>query len=194
MSATPKNRTDYTALAKSLHWLVAIGMVGVFTLGLVMTDIPGITPTKLRLYNWHKWLGVTLLALSVARIVWRLFNTPPPLPSQTPRLQRMAAAAMHHGLYVATLAVPLLGYCYSLAAGYPVEYFGVVELPVLFGKSPEWTEPLKAAHSLSAYALALAVMAHAGAALLHHFRDHDGVLFRMLPRRWAQHPRASLKE
>lgn len=194
MSATPNNRTDYTGVAKGLHWLVAIGLVGVFTLGMVMTDIPGITPTKLRLYNWHKWLGMTLLALSVARIIWRLFNPPPPLPSQTPRFQRMAATAMHHGLYVVTLAVPLLGYGHSLAAGYPVVYFGMIELPVLFGKAPEWIEPLKASHSLSAYALALAVMAHAGAAILHHFRDHDGLLLRMLPRGWLQRPRASLKE
>lgn len=172
----------YTAVAKGLHWVVALGMVTALGLGWVMTDIPGITPTKLKYFNWHKWLGVTLLGLSLLRLAWRIFHRPPALPAAMAPWQRLAANGMHHVLYLATLLVPISGYLYTLAAGYPVVYLGLVELPVLFGKMPEWVEPLKAAHHFSAYGLAAAVLAHVGAALLHHFRDHDGVLLRMLPR------------
>ncbi len=174
--------TDYTAVAKSLHWLIALGLITAFALGWVMTEIPGITPTKLKYYNWHKWLGVTLLALSLLRIVWRAFHRPPALPNTLTRWQRLAATGMHYLLYLATLGVPITGYLYTLAAGFPVVYLGLVELPVLYGKTPEWIEPLKDLHELSAYGLAAAVLAHAGAALWHHFAQGDPVLRRMLPR------------
>ena len=53
----------YTIPAIVLHWLLALLIIGTFTLGLVMTDIPGITPSKLKYFNWHKWAGVTVLLL-----------------------------------------------------------------------------------------------------------------------------------
>ena len=186
MNKPDRSTTEYNPVAKGLHWLIAIGLLGAFALGSIMTDIPGITPTKLKYYNWHKWLGVTLLALSLARIAWRVLNPPPPLPAHMSRLQVLLSKAMHHSLYLATLAIPVLGYLYTLAAGFPVVYFGVIELPVLFGKTPAWIEPLKQAHSLSADLLLVAVGAHVAAALWHHFRDHDGLLFRMLPRAFSK--------
>ena len=67
----------YTLPAVVLHWLIAIGIIGTFTLGVVMTDIPGITMAKIRYTNWHKWAGVTVLALAALRLLWRLFNHPP---------------------------------------------------------------------------------------------------------------------
>ena len=63
----------------SLHWLIAVLIIGAFTLGLVMTDIPGLTPTKLRYFSWHKWAGVTVLALAALRLLWRLAHRPPRL-------------------------------------------------------------------------------------------------------------------
>ena len=54
----------YSLPAIVLHWLIAFLIIGTFTLGLVMTDIPGLTPTKLRYFSWHKWAGVTVLALA----------------------------------------------------------------------------------------------------------------------------------
>ena len=186
MNKPGRSTTEYSPVAKGLHWLIAIGLLAAFALGTIMTDMLGITPTKLRYYNWHKWLGVTLLALSLARIAWRVLNPPPALPAHMSRLHVVLSKAMHHSLYLATLAIPVLGYLYTLAAGFPVVYFGVIELPVLFGKTPAWIEPLKQAHSLSADLLLLAVGAHVAAALWHHFHDHDGLLFRMLPRAFSK--------
>jgi hypothetical protein len=77
-----------------LHWLIAVLIIGAFTLGLVMTDIPGLTPTKLRYFSWHKWAGVTVLLLATLRLLWRLRTARRPIP---PRCRLAARAA--HGLH-----------------------------------------------------------------------------------------------
>src|ERR1700743_1761227 len=75
-------RESYTRTAIAFHWLIALLIVCGFALGWVMTDIPGFTPTKLRYFSWHKWIGVTVFALAVVRILWRA--TPPPPADAAP--------------------------------------------------------------------------------------------------------------
>ena len=133
----------YTTTAIVLHWLIAVLIIGAFTLGLVMTDIPGISPTKLKYFSWHKWAGVTVLVLATVRLRWRLKNRPPALPEAMPAWQRSAAHGLHHLLYVLIFAVPISGYFYTLAAGFPVVYFGLFQLPVLIAKNPALAETLK---------------------------------------------------
>jgi len=171
----------YTKTAISLHWLIALLIVAAFGLGLVMTDIPGLTPTKLKYYSWHKWLGVTVFALACARLLWRRVNAPPPPPATMPLWQVKAADAVHVLLYILLFAVPLSGYFYSLAAGVPVVYLGVLPLPVLIGPDPALKPILKTVHYVLTMTLAAGVLAHAAAALKHHFIDRDDVLKRMLP-------------
>lgn len=172
----------YDGVAILLHWLIAAALVANFALGITMVDIPGITPAKLKYFNWHKWAGVTILALVTLRLLWRLFHRPPALPATMARWQRGLATATHWGLYGLMFAIPLSGYFYSLAAGFPVVWLGVVKLPVLIGPDPALKESLLTLHYLLNMALAGLVLAHAGAALKHHFIDRDGVLLRMLPR------------
>lgn len=171
----------YTRTAILLHWLTALLIIAAFTLGLVMTDIPGLTPTKLKYYSWHKWLGVTVFALACARLLWRGANTPPPPPPSMPAWQRKAADAVHILLYILLFAVPVSGYLYSLAAGVPVVYLGLIPLPVLMAPNPALKPLLKDLHFALTMLLAGAVAAHVLAALKHHFIDRDGVLKRMLP-------------
>src|SRR6202035_6038985 len=92
-------RESYTRTAIALHWLIALLIIGGFWLGWVMTDIPGFTPTKLRYFSWHKWIGVTVFALALVRIVWRLTHRAPPLPADMPALQRVVSHAVHGLLY-----------------------------------------------------------------------------------------------
>lgn len=173
--------TRYTYTAMLLHWLIAVLVVAAFTLGLVMTDIPGLTPTKLRYFSWHKWLGVTVLLLAVLRVLWRLFHQSPAYPASMPRWQKSAANGLHLLLYLLIFAVPLSGYFYSLASGVPVMYLGLFELPVLIPASPELKPVLKGMHYWLNMLLAGSVGVHLAAALKHQFIDRDGVLRRMLP-------------
>jgi cytochrome b561 len=180
-TATQFTTVRYTGTAIALHWLMALGIIVAFGMGVTMTDIPGITPAKLQLFNWHKWLGVTLLALAVARALWRLTHAAPPLPVTMSSWQRIAAEWTHHALYALIFAVPLSGYLYSLAAGFPVVYLGVLPLPVLIEKNLELKPVLESVHYWLNMGMAALVLAHVGAALKHHWLDRDDVLRRMLP-------------
>ncbi len=171
----------YTRIAILLHWLIAVMIVGAFSLGLVMADMPGITPTKLKYFSWHKWSGITILALVCLRLLWRLAHRAPPYPAGMARWQQSAANGLHGLLYVLMFAVPVSGYFYTLAAGVPVVYFGLIALPVLIEPNPELKPILKEIHFWLNMLMAASVGAHVAAALKHHFVDKDGVLKRMLP-------------
>ena len=175
----------YTNTAVLLHWLIALLIVGTVTLGLVMTDIPGISPAKLRYFSWHKWAGVTVLFLACARMLWRVRHRPPALPEGMPAWQRRAAHGLHHLLYLLIFAVPLSGYFYTLATGYPVVYFGLFQLPVLIAKNKALADTLKPIHYWLNMGMAGLVGLHVLAALKHQFVDRDGTLRRMLPGRFS---------
>lgn len=172
----------YNGVAIMLHWLIAVAIVVAFGMGLTMTDMPGITPSKLRLFNYHKWLGVTVFALAALRLLWRLTHAAPPLPLSMPVWQRQIAEYTHYALYVLMFAIPFTGYSYSLAAGFPVVYLGILPLPVWMDPNPTLKPILKIVHFWLSMGMAALVFAHAGAALKHHFLDRDDILKRMLPR------------
>lgn len=171
----------YTKTAMLLHWLTALLVIAAFIMGLVMTSIPGFTPDKLRYFSWHKWLGVTVFALAVARVLWRLSHKPPAHPANMPAWQNHAASAVHGLLYLLIFAVPLSGYLYTLAAGVPVVYLGIWPMPAIIAPNPELTPLLRSVHYWLDMSMAALVLAHAGAALKHHLIDRDNVLRRMLP-------------
>ena len=98
----------YTSTAIALHWLLALAIVGSFSVGLYMADLP-LSPQKLKLYNWHKWAGTTILALSALRLLWRLSHRPP-ADTPMPAWQQGAAHATHGLLYLLFFAVPLVGW------------------------------------------------------------------------------------
>jgi len=172
----------YHGLSIILHWLLAIGLVSLFVVGNYMADLP-FSPTRLKLYNWHKWAGVTILALSVLRLQWRLAKRPPALPARIqaamPGWQTAAFHATHHLMYLLFFAVPLTGWAYSSAAGFPIVWFGVLPLPDFVPVDKALAEAIKPFHELTAFALAALVLAHVGAALKHQFIDRDRLLGRM---------------
>ena len=176
----------YSALAMALHWLLALGIVALFVLGVYMTDLP-FSPARLKLYNWHKWAGISFLLLSALRLVWRLVRRPPALPTQIeramPAWQTRAYHATHHALYALFFVVPLLGWAYSSAAGFPIVWFGQIALPDLLPADKALAELIKPLHELSAFALMGLAALHVAAALKHHWIDRDGLLQRMLPGR-----------
>lgn len=171
----------YTRTAVLLHWLIAVLIISAFALGVTMVDIPGITPTKLRYFSWHKWLGVTVLTLAAVRLLWRLTHPAPAYPDDMPRWQKHAAHRLHGSLYVLMFAVPVSGYFYSLAAGVPVVYLGVLPLPVFMEASEVWKPILKQTHYAFNMTLLVIVALHLAAALKHLFIDRDGMFRRMLP-------------
>jgi cytochrome b561 len=105
----------------------------------------------LRLYNWHKWAGVLILLLSVARLVTRLVKRPPELPaaiaSAMPGWQTQAYHSTQGMLCALFFAVPLLGWAYSLAAGFPIVLLGLLPLPDLVDANKALAETIKPWHA-----------------------------------------------
>lgn len=171
----------YHPVSIAFHWLLALAIVGSLAVGLYMTSLP-FSMTRLKLYNWHKWAGVLILVLSAARLLWRLKHRPPADPPG-PAWQQRAAHLAHGALYVLFFAVPLAGWAYSSAAGFPIVLFGVLPLPDFVPVNRELSEAIKPLHKWLAYGLAAVIVLHVAAALKHHFIDRDGLLQRMRPGR-----------
>jgi cytochrome b561 len=170
--------TRYTTPAIVLHWLVALLIFVGFPLGVYMHELP-LSPTKLQLYSYHKWIGITVLMLAGLRVVWRLTHRPPPLPDSVVRWQRQASAVVHGLLYVLILAIPLSGWLMSSAKGFPVVWFGVLPLPDLIGKDKALGDLLVEVHETLNFTLLALVVLHVGAALQHHFIERQPFLQRM---------------
>lgn len=181
------DNTSYTALAKLLHWGMALMMAGLVAMGFVMSDMP-LSPEKLQFYAWHKWAGVSVFMLVWLRLVWRVLNPPPPYPAtMSPWLQRFAHLG-HVALYGLMLIIPLSGWLMSSAKGVQTVWFGILPLPDLLEKDKALGHLLQEAHELLNFALLLLVAGHVAAALKHHWIDRDGILQRMLPTRRASQP------
>jgi len=172
----------YTRTAMSLHWLIALMLFGMFAFGLYMVELP-LSPQKLKFYSYHKWAGVTVFLLVLARLAWRITHRPPALPAGMPAWQVTAAKAGHHLLYLLMVIVPLSGWLMSSAKGFQTVWFGVLPLPDLLAKDEALGEALLLTHRLLNWFFMLVVAGHVVAALKHHFIDRDGLLSRMLPGR-----------
>ena len=181
---TASDSRRYSGIAIALHWVLALALVCIFSVGLYMADLP-FSPARLKLFNYHKWAGITILILSILRLVWRLTHRPPALPQTVtlamPDWQMKAYHATHYLMYALFFIVPLVGWAYSSAAGFPIVLFGVLPLPDFVGADKALSELIKPWHEITAFALAGLVVLHVGAAIKHHFIDKDGLLQRMLP-------------
>ncbi|WP_374565144.1 cytochrome b [Ideonella sp.] len=180
-NATPSTRSRYTGVAIGFHWLLALMIIVSFGVGWYMSDL-SMSPTRLKLFNWHKWAGITILALSALRLLWRLTHRPP-ADVAGPRWQQRMAHLTHWALYALFFLVPLAGWAYSSAAGFPVVWFGVLPLPDFVSPDKALAEVMKERHGVLAWTLGVLVLLHIGAALKHHFVDRDRLLDRMRPGR-----------
>jgi cytochrome b561 len=172
-------RTDrYTRVAIFFHWTIAAMVIFNLWLGLFHDSLP----KEWKVMPVHKATGITILALSVARLAWRLMNSPPPSPIDLPAWQRTAARASHWAFYALLIVLPVTGWMMSSGGNppRPLNWFGLFPIPYLpvdkalagFGHE---------AHEILGYLMAVLVVIHIGAALGHHLILRDSVLLRMLP-------------
>lgn len=174
--------SQYTPVAISLHWLMALLIIAGWGLGIYMHDLP-LSPQKLRYFSWHKWMGVTVFLLAIIRVAWLATHRALQSPPHTPLWQVQAARASHMLLYLLMFILPLSGWLMSSAKGVPTVYFGVLPIPDLLAKDKELGNILSEVHELLAYGLAVLAVIHIAAALKHQFIDRDDLIGRMLPRR-----------
>ena len=185
----------YNTVAVALHWAIALIIVGNIAGGVFMHNLPNSSPIKFDLYQLHKSFGLAVLALSLARLGWRLTHKVPALPERTPAWQRLGARAAHWGFYALMIATPLAGWAMVSVSptDIPTYLFGVIpvpHLPFFAGVADRAAaEDLFAeAHEYLAFAMLGLLALHIGAALKHRFLDRDSVLQSMAMatrREWA---------
>lgn len=178
-------RSDWHALSRALHWLIAALILAMAWLGLTMGDLPN-GPDKIATYALHKSIGLSILALAALRLLWRLQAGAPAPVAGTPRWQARIAGVTHVALYALLLALPLSGWLLNSAAGFPLQWFGLFNLPALAGRDEALHALAVQAHELLFWTLACLVVLHAAAALYHHLFLGDATLARMLPRGWLR--------
>lgn len=179
-----KNPPDrWGPVSQLLHWLVVLLLVVLAVVGLSLDSLPR-TPKYFWVYDLHKSTGLTLLALVLVRIGWRLLaGAPRPVPG-TPTWQARLASATHGLLYLLILAMPLSGWLFDSASGLrPLRWYGLAEVPKLVAPDERLAELGQDAHEWLFWLLLLVVIGHVAAALYHHVFQRDDTLRRMLPRR-----------
>ena len=176
-----KNTTErYGAVAKLLHWLIAIAIIGMLIVGYVMTHwLTG--ATRGQIIGMHKSMGLTILLLMIFRIIWRLTNKPPSLPHTIPKSQQRLARAMHFALYVLIIVTILVGWSMSGFGGHDTYFWGWFKATLPLTKNARLGAIGETLHYYLAWTIAIFVLLHAIAALHHHFRLKNNVLRSMWP-------------
>jgi cytochrome b561 len=174
-----KIQTRYGITAKILHWIVVALLLTQYLIGWLMPNIrrnmsPGIAMT------WHISIGTVILALIVARLVWRLTHPVAPESSLRP-YQRLISGAVHWLLYLLVLATTVSGWLFASARGWHVSWFFLVPFPMLTSGSQSLVHTLDGWHQNFEWALLILIGVHVAAAFLHLFYYRDGVMRRMLP-------------
>jgi cytochrome b561 len=173
------NDRQWGSVAKFFHWIIALAILGNGIFGLLMDE----ARSPMQKINWlalHKSIGLTVLALFLLRVLWRLADRRPQEES-TPRWQQLAARLTHGVLYVLIAALPLSGWWFNSLTGKPLQWFKLFNLPALVGANGDLSHLAHAVHEYLFWFLLLVLVAHVGAALKHHAFDRDNVLRRMLP-------------
>jgi cytochrome b561 len=173
----------YDRVAIALHWILVVGVLAQIALGLYLGEVPRNTPARTVWVNFHKSVGLTLAALILFRVFWRLTHRPPPLPASMPRWERIAARVNHAALYVCMVGMPLTGYVASNFSRFGVKYFNLAELEPWGVDDRRIYDVFNTAHKTLAVIFIALIALHVLAALKHAFIDRDRVLRRMWPER-----------
>ncbi|WP_395444974.1 YceI family protein [Caulobacter sp. UC70_42] len=183
------SRTRYTTVAIVIHWLIAAALIFQIILGWRMGDGPK-GPTTYALFQLHKSIGIAILLLSLARLAWRLFNTPPAAPEGQPKWEQVASKVVHVGFYVIMIGLPLTGWILVSTSRVPIPtlLFGTIPWPHIPGL-PElaagpkhlWHEIGELGHGVLVKVTYLLLILHLGAVAKHQILDKDEVFANMAP-------------
>lgn len=182
MDTTSTAAARYSRGAIILHWLIAVLIMLNFAAAWVAEDMP--KPEKMQIMGNHKAIGLTILALTVLRIVWRLTRKPPPLVDTLKAWEAALSRVVHAGLYFLMLALPLSGWAMvsGFSKGEGISWFGLVTAPALpVGYDKPTVGMFHEMHEISANLMIALFVLHVLAALKHHMIDKDGTMRRMVP-------------
>lgn len=193
------NVQKYNKVAVLLHWLIAIGIFAMLGLGWYMSELPKEAPKQMQydlfnlgVYTWelakeasprtfyfglHKSIGVTIFALILFRVFWRITHKAPAMLSSYSAMERKLATGAHHLLYLLMIAIPFTGLMQAIASKYGVLWFDIEILPGL--DNPAMRKIFHEAHEISVNIIVLVLILHIAGALKHKLIDKDDTMKRM---------------
>ena len=179
MVPTQHSAGQYGTTAKVFHWMIVALLAVQYPVGWLMPDIhrdmqPG-APMSL-----HISLGIVILALIVARLIWRLTHPVAP-ESSLPRWQRLSSEATHWLLYVLILATTLTGWLFASFRGWSISFFYLAPMPMLASGNAETVKIIDGLHQAMEWALLVVIGIHVAVAFAHIFIYRDRIMQRMLP-------------
>ncbi|GLK50609.1 cytochrome b [Maricaulis virginensis] len=187
MTDTPR----YTAVAITLHWILAALLLGMVFFGWYMEDLreglfAGTVPLEevQQAYNLHKTTGMAILVLSLVRLAWRLTHKTPGMPEGMKPWEKLAAHAVHWAFYVLMIGMPIMGWISASASELPSFLFNNPDMPLPRLPVPQnesLHEVSGSIHGAGGWPILILFGLHAAAALKHQFFDRDGLLARMIP-------------
>jgi len=179
--------TEYGAVSKLLHWLMAAIILTLIGVGMYMADLPMDTAEQkqyaFQFYNLHKSFGVIVLLLIVLRLIWLRISPAPTLPSVFAPKERILVKALQGLLYLLMILVPLSGYLMSNAGGHPINVFGLFQMPAIVGESEAIGDFTHEAHEIGGWVILFVIILHVAGAVKHRLKDKGGesdILKRML--------------
>lgn len=174
--------TRYSSGAIAFHWLIAVLIVANILGAILTEDMEG--PVRGIAMGLHKATGITVLVLSLARLVWRLVHRPPPLPDSVRPLDAAVARVVHWLFYLLMVALPISGWAMISAASprRPFQWYSLFDLPYLPVEGNKAVNIVAHdAHELLFYVFLALLVLHVAGALRHHFGEGRTFLFRMMP-------------
>jgi cytochrome b561 len=171
----------YTRIAVTLHWLIALAVLGQIAFGWYLQLVPRQTPDRTIFVNFHKSTGLVIGGLIVFRLIWRLTHTPPALPESMPAWERSAARVNHVLLYACMLIMPIAGYTASNFSKFGIKFFNAVPLPPWGVDDRDIYGFFNGLHVGTSYVFVTLIALHVLAAVKHLIFPRYGILRRMLP-------------
>ena len=176
--ALNNSSSEYGLISKILHWGMAAIIITLIGVGIYMADLPMDTTEQkqfaYQFYGLHKSFGVVILALIIVSLAWIRISPAPALPSVFNAKEQMLTKLVQALLYILMILVPASGYLMSNAGGYPINFFGLAELPALIGKSKELGGIAHEAHEIMGFAMLALLVLHVAGAVKHRLKDKGG--------------------
>ena len=186
-AAPAAKQTRYSSVAIILHWTIAAALALQIVLGWRIGDVEGVTRTAV--LQLHKTIGVTILVLTVVRLVWRMTKKPPAMDSSLTPIERFASHWVHMGFYAALMALPLTGWAMVSA-----QRVGAMKLlgglrwpdfPIVTALPGDLQDTLAdlldKSHSALVWVMLGLIALHVAGALKHHYISKDPTVSRMAP-------------
>ena len=178
----------YSSIAITLHWLIALAVIFMLVWGRYMTDLPKGSFDRLEAFQLHQSIGLTILILTIIRIIWRLRNPVPPQPEGLKPWEETLRKTTHIGFYVLLIIIPLSGWSVASTSslGVPIEYFGQFDWPFIsfltnIENKQDVHEAFEKVHEYLGWGMIALLVLHLAGIFKHTFILKDALLKRMVP-------------